>query len=110
MGPLGPVISKLYTSSEENPLLFSENCLFLLLLYMLGTSSIDVSTFIIKIFQTQKRHFMPLSKVSNVKTFCDHGDLENNLLVKFKACTLGKKKQSLYLKKFMTYGHLSILI
>ena len=42
---------------------------------ILGGSSIDVSTLLIKIFETQWQ-FMPPSKLPNVKTFYDHGDLK----------------------------------
>ena len=37
----------------------------------------DVLTIMINIFQTQRWHFVPPSKVSNVKNFYDHSDLEN---------------------------------
>ena len=49
---------------------------------MLGRPSIDVAVLIIKIFQTPKCQFVPLSKATNVKIFSDPGDLENKVKVK----------------------------
>ena len=49
----------------------------------------DVSTIMIKVFQTQKWQFVPLTKVPNMKTFSDHGEPENK--VKVKVMTLNKR-------------------
>ena len=84
---LGPVVSKLYAYSIENPLLlwvwqrsyWSGSCMF-------GSSLIDTSTLMIKIFHTQRWQCVPLWNVSNVKTFCDHGDLDNKVRVKLVTC------------------------
>ena len=43
---------------------------------MLERSSIDVSTIMMKNFQIQRWQFVPTSKILNVKTFYDPGDLE----------------------------------
>ena len=48
-------------------------------LCMLGSSPIGVSTFMMKIFQTQRQQFMPLSKVSKCENFDDHGNIENKV-------------------------------
>ena len=47
---------------------------------MFGIILIDVFTLMIK---TQRRQFVPVSKVSNVEIFYDHGGLENKIKVKF---------------------------
>ena len=56
---------------------------------LLGSSSIDVSTCRLKIFQTQRWQFVPLLKVSNVKTFNDRRELEKK--VKFNPMTCNKR-------------------
>ena len=47
-----------------------------------GNYSIDISTFMIRIFQTPKWQFVPPLNVPNVKTCYDPGDLENKVKVK----------------------------
>ena len=50
--------------------------------YIFGSSSIDATSVMIKIFKTQTWQFVSPSKVSSVKTFYDHGDLEIKFKVK----------------------------
>ena len=54
----------------------------------LDTSSIDVCTLMIKNFQIQRWQLCHVTTfiVSNVKTFCDCGELENEVKVKLKTC------------------------
>ena len=53
---------------------------------LLGRSLLDVSTLMIKIFQTQRWQFVQTSNVANVKTFCDFSDLENKVKVNKRSC------------------------
>ena len=54
-----------------------------------GNSSMNVSSIMIKIFQTQRWQFVPLPEVPNVKVFYDCGYLKNMVEVKFMTCKKG---------------------
>ena len=86
-------------------------------IWCMSRSSQDASTLVIKIFQTQKWQFVPPSKVTNMKTFCDHGDLENKVNVKLRCTIKGlvimhlRCKYQVSTSKFISllvYGHLTI--
>ena len=76
-----------------------------------GICSRDASSLMIKVFQTQSWQSVPPSKILNVKTLYDPGDLENlipNNKKVFALCILGEIS-SLYHKQLLIYGHLPIL-
>ena len=95
MGPLGPMVSKLYAYSDETPLIslkistiavtFSE----VKLIWLMYVGQV----FNRYIYTHDENHpnpkmtLVPLSKVSNVKTFYDFGDLENKVKVKIVTCS-----------------------
>ena len=61
---------------------------------MLDSSSVNVSALVIKISNPKNDSLCPFTKVSNMKTSYDCGDLENKVKIKLMTCN---KRSSIHI-------------